>query len=170
VILNWNTATETNNSGFNIERRSNESEWKDIGFVPGFGTSSESHSYSFIDANLSAGSFAYKLKQINFDGSFEYSNEVEANVTNPAEYLLAQNHPNPFNPSTVIKFSIPVDGLVNLTVYNSLGEEVAVLANKILPAGSHSINFDASKLTSGIYIVRMTSGNFTDMIKMNLIK
>ena len=170
VILNWNTATETNNSGFNIERRSNESEWKDIGFVPGFGTSSESHSYSFIDANLSAGSFAYRLKQINFDGSFEYSNEVEDNVTNPAEYLLAQNYPNPFNPSTVIDFSIPVDGLVNLTVYNSLGEEVAVLVNNILPAGSHSVNFDASKLTSGIYIVRMTSGNFTDMIKMNFIK
>lgn len=170
VNLNWNTATETNNSGFNIERRWNDSGWENIGFVPGFGTSTESHSYLFKDSKLAAGLYAYRLKQINFDGSFGYSNEVEVVITNPREFFLAQNYPNPFNPSTLINFSIPFDGLVNLTVYNSLGEEVAVLVNDILPAGSHSINFDASKLTSGIYIVRMTSGNFTNLIKMNLIK
>jgi hypothetical protein len=170
VALNWSTATETNNLGFNVERKSNQSDWQSIGFVPGFGTSTETHSYSFNDAQLNAGSYTYRLKQVDFDGSFQYSNEVEVEIANPSGYLLAQNYPNPFNPSTTIEFSIPNNEFVNLTVYNSLGQEVAVLVNNVLTSGSHSANFDARGFASGIYIAKLTAGNFSDTKKMNLLK
>ena len=170
VSLYWNTATETNNSGFNIERKSGQSDWQTVGFVPGFGTSTEQHSYSFKDNQVGAGSYSYRLKQVDYDGSYQYSNEVEAEITNPVGFNLAQNYPNPFNPSTTINFSIPVNEVVNLTVFNALGEQVTVLMNKELTAGHYTVNFNASGLASGIYILRMKAGNFVEMKKMNLLK
>jgi len=170
VKLNWSTATEVNNSGFEIERKNAASDWQPIGFVPGHGTSTEPISYSYEDRSVSASNYSYRLKQIDFDGSYQYSNEVYATVSTPNEFRLSQNYPNPFNPSTTIEFSIPNNALVTLKVYNSIGEQVAVLVNGDLPAGSHSVKFNASGLASGIYIVKMTAGNFSDVKKMNLLK
>jgi hypothetical protein len=170
VTLNWSTATETNNSGFQVERKSNQSEWINIGFVPGFGTSTEPHSYNFNDSKLNAGSYTYRLKQVDYDGSYEYSNEVEVVVVIPGQYSLNQNYPNPFNPSTTIEFSIPNTELVNIIVYNALGEKVVDLVNTILPAGQHKVTFNAAGFASGIYLVKMKAGNFTEIRKMNLLK
>jgi photosystem II stability/assembly factor-like uncharacterized protein len=170
VYLIWATATEMNNSGFNIERSTNNSDWENIGFVPGFGTSTEPRTYSYNDAQLSTGLYSYRLKQIDFDGSFEYSDVVRVEVLNPNGYLLAQNYPNPFNPSTTIEFSVAGNEMVNLTVYNLLGEKVAELVNEVLSAGQYKVNFNAAGLASGIYIVKMTSGSFVESRKMNLLK
>ena len=170
VLLNWSTATETNNSGFNVERKSSASDWVNIGFVAGFGTTTEPHSYSYNDTELNTGSYTYRLKQVDYDGSFEYSDAVEVEVVNPSGYKLAQNYPNPFNPSTTIEFSIPNSELVNVVVYNALGEKVVDLVNSILPAGQHKLFFNAAGLASGIYIVKMKAGNFTETRKMNLMK
>ena len=170
VTLNWSTATELNNKGFEIERRTGENEFKQIGFVPGSGTTTEPRNYQFEDANLETGSYTYRLKQIDFDGSFEHSNEVTIDAISPVQYEIAQNYPNPFNPSTTIDFAIPDAGLVNITVYNELGEKVIELVNSILPAGNHQIQFDARGLASGIYIAKMSAGEFSQTIKMNLLK
>ena len=170
VTLSWSTATETNNSGFNVERRNGQSEWVNIGFVPGFGTTTEPRTYSFNDAQLNPGLYTYRLKQVDYDGSLEYSNEVEVDITNPIGYELMQNYPNPFNPSTTIEFSIPTREMVNVSVYNSLGEKVAELVNSLLSVGQHKVIFNATGLASGIYIVNMKAGNFTETRKMNLLK
>jgi photosystem II stability/assembly factor-like uncharacterized protein len=170
VSLTWSTATETNNSGFNVERKNANADWEEIGFVPGYGTTTEPRSYSFNDAGLNSGTYTYRLKQIDFDGSFEYSNEVEVEIANLVDYSLSQNYPNPFNPSTRIEFIIPNSEMVNVSVYNSLGQKVADLVNEELSAGQHSIDFNAQGLASGIYIVKMKAGNFTDTRKMSLMK
>ena len=170
VHLNWSTATEKNNSGFEIERKSAGREWEVLGFVQGKGTTTEPSVYNYIDNLNSPGIYEYRLKQIDFDGSFEYSGEVTANVSMPAQYSLTQNYPNPFNPSTNISFSLPQDQLVNLTVYNSIGQKVITLLNQMMEKGAHNITFDGQGLASGMYILRMTSGSFSHTIKMNLLK
>jgi hypothetical protein len=150
VILNWQTATEVNNRGFEVQRRSGE-EFVVIGFVEGNGSSTEEHSYNFIDKNISTGKQVYRLKQIDFDGAFEYSSEVEVEITSPKEYVLEQNYPNPFNPSTRINYSLASDAKVTLKVYDVLGQEVATLLNKVIDAGKYEITFNASNLNSGVY-------------------
>ncbi|MDH3268743.1 MAG: S8 family peptidase [Ignavibacteria bacterium] len=175
VTLNWSTATETNNSGFSVERKTPIDErWIDVGFVPGFGTTAETKSYSFTDANLSMGSYCYRLKQIDFDGTVEYSNELLAEVSAPKNFALLQNYPNPFNPSTTIEFSIPQTSNVAIEIFNVVGERVASLINQTLDAGFHNINFDASNLPSGTYIYQLKAGGqngtFVDTKKMILMK
>jgi photosystem II stability/assembly factor-like uncharacterized protein len=170
VTLSWSTATETNNSGFNIERKNANADWEEIGFVPGYGTTTEPRSYAFNDAGLNSGTYTYRLKQIDFDGSFEYSNEVEVEIANLVDYSLSQNYPNPFNPSTRIEFIIPNSEMVNVSVYNSLGQKVADLVNEELSAGQHSVDFNGQGFASGIYIVKMSAGEFSQTIKMNLLK
>ena len=170
VTLNWVTATEINNQGFDIERKAKDSEFDKIGFVGGFGTTTETKSYSFVDKDVESGIYTYRLKQVDHNGSYEYSPEVEVDVTTPIEYALEQNYPNPFNPSTVIKYSIPQDGLVTLDVYNLLGEKVASLVNGLQQAGRYEVNFDASKLASGIYVYTINSGSFNSVKKMLLMK
>ncbi len=118
INLNWSTATETNNQGFEIERKSINNEFEKIGYVTGYGTTTEPKSYSFTDDKISTGKYSYRLRQIDFDGTFEYSNEIEIEVSIPNEYFLRQNYPNPFNPTTKIKYTISSDGNVTLTVYN----------------------------------------------------
>ena len=170
VLLNWTTATETNNKGFSIERKSDKSTWQEIGFVPGYGTSSQLHSYSYSDSHLSAGLYSYRLKQIDYNGSSKYSNVVDAVISNPAEFKLDQNYPNPFNPSTIISYSIPVQSFVSVKIYNITGEEITSLVNEVQTEGHHQINFNGKNLASGIYLVRLSAGSFNSIIKMNLLK
>ena len=169
VVLNWQTATETNNQGFEIQRR-NDGEFEKIGFVAGHGTTTEIQSYIFIHKNVSPGKYSYRLKQMDYDGTSEYSNIVEVEVTQPIEYSLSQNYPNPFNPSTTIAYSIPKDGLVTLKVYDVLGKEVVTLINELQTAGKKNITFDASKLSSGVYYYQLISGEFTSTKKLILMK
>jgi hypothetical protein len=180
VNLNWITATELNNSGFDVERRqvfspqssaSNE-EWNTIGFVNGNGTTSESHSYSFNDENLLSEKYLYRLKQIDFDGSFTYSSEIEADLSLPRAFLLRQNYPNPFNPTTSIQYSVGNRQFVSLKVYDILGDAVAVLINEEKPAGDYEVKFDASdyKLSSGIYFYKIQAGEFLQTKKLVLLK
>lgn len=170
VKLNWSTATEVNNSGFEIERAANNSGFVTLGFIPGAGTTTDIRSYSFVDNNLNTGTYTYRLKQVDFDGTFAYSDEVNVDITSPAEFELAQNYPNPFNPSTTIKFTLPESSDVTLKIYNSLGQEVSTLINKFMESGVHAINFDASVLNSGIYFYRLDAGLNSEVRKMTLIK
>jgi hypothetical protein len=170
VNLKWSTATETNNQGFQIERMSANGSFEDVGYVAGFGTTTEPKAYSFVDSKLESGNYTYRLKQIDFDGTFTYSDEVYVEVELPLEYSLEQNYPNPFNPSTTIKYSIPEDGFVKLAVYNMLGEEVAAIINTTQKAGRYEVNFNASKLSSGVYVYRIEAANFTASKKLMLMK
>jgi len=170
VSLTWSTATETNNSGFEVQKKSSNSEWTSIGFVAGFGTTTEAKSYSFVDNNLAIGSYTYRLKQIDFNGMTEYSNEVFMDVNAPATFSLEQNYPNPFNPSTLIKYSVAQDGFVNVSIFNLLGEKVATLVNSNMKAGSYEINFNASQLSSGVYFYSIEAGDFKAVRKMLLMK
>jgi subtilisin family serine protease len=175
VTLNWSTATETNNSGFSLERKSASDErWVETGFVPGFGTTTERKSYSYTDENLNMGSYSYRLKQIDFDGKFEYSESIIVEVSAPEKFVLLQNYPNPFNPSTTIGFSIPQSSDVTIEIYNVVGELVSSLANKTLEAGYHNVNFDAANLPSGTYVYQLKAvgqnRTFVETKKMLLLK
>lgn len=181
--LNWETATEVNNHGFTIERalqpegfeKSTESPaWQEVAFVEGHGNSNSPKLYSYTDANLVGGSkFMYRLKQIDIDGTFEYSDVVEVEVI-PNKYELMQNYPNPFNPATLIRFSLPEDTRLAINVYNLLGEKVATILNEELKAGFHQVNFNTNSagynLASGMYIYTLESKNFSQVKKMILMK
>ena len=155
VVLNWSTATEVNNAGFEVQKIKGNNEFVTIGYVPGHGSTTEPQNYNFTDANLASGSYTYRLKQIDYNGTFSYSNEVNVDVTAPVQFELAQNYPNPFNPSTKINFSLAVDSKVSLKIFNVLGQEVAAGINSNLTAGSHQFNFYASSLNSGVYMYRI---------------
>jgi hypothetical protein len=170
VELSWMTATETNNQGFSIERTTDGQSFEEIGYISGYGTTTEPQSYSYIDSKLETGSYSYRLKQIDFDGTYEYSNEINVEVELPIHYALEQNYPNPFNPSTKISYSIPVDGNVKLAVYNMLGEEVATIVNSYQKADRYEVNFDASGLSSGVYVYKLESANYTASRKLVLMK
>jgi hypothetical protein len=186
VQLNWTTATETNNQGFEILRgiypanngTQNDNEWKSIGFVPGYGTSTAKHFYSFNDENLSEGKYQYRLKQIDFNGSFEYSDVAEVEILSSVKFSLEQNYPNPFNPSTKIRYSIPSviasgtkqSQLVTLKVCDVIGNEIATLVNEEKPSGEYEVEFNAGEIPSGIYFYQLKSGNYFETKKMILLK
>ncbi len=175
VVLNWCTATEMNNSGFQIERtvrsqQSSVSNWENKGFVSGKGTTTEKTFYSYSDKNEKPGTFLYRLKQIDFDGTFSYSNEIEIEVTGPKDFALYQNYPNPFNPNTTIKFALPIKTNLSLSVYNTLGEKVAEIFNGELEEGYHEMMFNASGLSSGIYFYKIESENYSATKKLMLLK
>ncbi len=174
VTLNWTTATETNNQGFEIERNSGNG-FEKVGYVAGSGTSTEPHIYSFIDASLNEGTYSYRLKQLDFDGTFEYFDAIEVEVAIPDVFALEQNYPNPFNPSTKIDFSLAVNSKVSLKVFDVLGQEVATLVNTDLVAGVHNVDFNAASINSGVYFYRIEATgidgtNFTSVKKMILLK
>lgn len=169
VMLNWTTATESNNSGFEIERRTTD-EFISIGFVNGKGNSTEPNQYSYTDKNLSNGKYEYRLKQIDFNANIKYSDIIEVKLIYAASLQLEQNYPNPFNPSTKIKYSIPEPGFVNLSIYNLLGEKLTELVNEVLSAGEYQNNFNANNLPSGVYVAKLSAGNFSKSIKMSLTK
>ncbi len=170
VILEWTTATEINNFGFEVERKSLNSDYEVVGLVSGAGSTTEPRYYSFTDSKISSGIYTYRLKQLDFDGSFEYSYEVEVDVMAPAVYSLEQNYPNPFNPSTSINFGIAEAGIVKIAVYNLLGQEVKLLLNEFREAGLYTITFDASSLTSGTYFYTLETSQFKQTKKMLLAK
>ena len=170
VILNWNTATETNNSGFEIQRGTDRINFSDVAFVPGFGTTTEPRSYSYTDNLANSGNYYYRLKQIDYNGAFTYSDIVEVNVAAPIEFTLEQNYPNPFNPSTLISYSIPQNSFVTLKVYDIIGNEVVTLVNQTQSAGKYDVRFDASKLSNGVYFYTIKANNFTSTKKMILMK
>ncbi len=170
VTLNWKTATETNNSGFAVQRKTSNSGWTNISFVNGNGTSTQTHEYSYTDNNLETGKYSYRLKQVDLDGSFGYSNVVEANVETPARFELAQNYPNPFNPTTKIDFSVPANSNVKLTVYNVLGQQIAVLVNGFMKSGNHTADFNAAGFNSGLYFYKLESNGVSLVKKMMLVK
>jgi photosystem II stability/assembly factor-like uncharacterized protein len=170
VILNWVTATELNNQGFEVERSFDNQNFKEIGFVPGYGTTTENKFYSFSINILPSQKEYFRLKQVDFDGTFEYSSTVEVEGTAPTEFSLKQNYPNPFNPTTKIGFTLPAESNVKIVVYNLIGQKVAEIVNSKYSAGSHSVDFNASTLSSGIYLYKIEAGSFTSVKKMQLIK
>jgi photosystem II stability/assembly factor-like uncharacterized protein len=173
AVLQWKTATEINNYGFDIERRTigSTSSWTKIGFIFGNGTSNTEHTYSFADANVSSGTYVYRLKQIDNDGTYKYSSEAEITIAVPAVFALNQNYPNPFNPSTTMNFTLAQDGYTTLKMYDVLGKEVATLIDGEMKAGvQNTVTFDASKLSSGVYFLRLASSGNAQLKKMLLLK
>jgi 5-hydroxyisourate hydrolase-like protein (transthyretin family) len=179
VELNWTTATETNNRGFEIQRSVipngvRNLVWEVVSFVNGNGTTTKPMNYSFVDKNLKAGNYSYRLKQIDLDGSYKYSEEVEVTIESPKYFSLEQNYPNPFNPSTVISYQLPVSGDVTLKVYDVLGNEVATLVNEEKPTGSYEVEFKSSvgngQLANGVYFYQLKTGDYLETKKMILLK
>ena len=176
VEIKWTTQTEVNTAFFEIEKYEvptgddTKAQWQKIGSVQASGNSNSPKYYSFKDELKHSGNYKYRLKIIDIDGSYEYSNEVEITANIALKYELSQNYPNPFNPATTIKFSIKKDGNVRLEVFNILGQKVAELLNKKMKAGKYKVKFDASNLASGIYFYRIESGSFKAAKKMILLK
>ncbi len=177
VLLVWTTATELNNQGFEIERTvETENDWQKIGYVPGYGTTTEPRSYSFLDANFVSGIYEYRLKQIDYDGTIHYTDPIRVEVDfNPSSYMLSQNYPNPFNPNTSIQFQVPKSSDVTIRIYDMLGQEVRTLFAGQVNAGRYvtewnGINNSGIKMSSGTYIYKMTAGDFVDTKEMVLLK
>jgi hypothetical protein len=155
IILDWSTATETNNHGFEIQRSLSSGGFQTIAFINGHGTSTEKHYYSFTDKNPEAGKNIYRLKQLDYNGQFEYSKGIVIEAGGPARFDLFQNYPNPFNPSTTITFALAADSRVTMKIYNIIGQELLILFKGELSAGKHSVKFNASGYPSGIYFCRL---------------
>jgi len=178
IILNWSTATEVNNYGFEVERKllGDNFEWETLGFVEGHGNSNSHKEYTFIDGDNLSGVVQYRLKQIDIDGRFEYSGIVDVEINTVKKFELSQNFPNPFNPSTVIKYSIPKESKVKVSIYTVLGEEIFQLVNTQQNEGYYNVTWNAQNLSSGIYFVRIVANsidgrnNFVSIKKMILIK
>lgn len=171
VQLNWTTASELNNMGFEVERKSDDEDWRTIGFIDGKGTTTEIQNYSFIDDlfGVTAPKLFYRLKQIDFDGTYEYSEEKEV-ARAPEAFSLEQNYPNPFNPTTTIKYQLPELSFVTIKMFDVLGNELETLVNEEKPVGSYEIEFNASALPSGVYFYRLQAGDFVETKKMVLLK
>lgn len=170
VLLSWKTITEKNNQGFEIFRKTNDIEYVLIGFVEGSGTSTEPKNYFFRDKNIFNDDYTYRLKQIDFDGKFSFSDEINIAVNIANEYALFQNYPNPFNPVTKIKFSVPSSETIQIKVYDILGKEITTILNEYKQAGIYEVEFDATNLPSGVYYYRVLSGNYSETKKMLLLR
>ena len=170
VILKWSTSSEINNSGFDIERSVNNI-WNKIGYAAGNGTVNSPNSYSFTDNNLNTGIYNYRLKQVDYNGNFQYYNLVnEIQIGIPEKFELSQNYPNPFNPSTSINYNLPADSRVNIRIFDISGKEVYNLLDEFKTAGYHTVNFNAASFSSGIYFYTINTDNFTATKKMTLLK
>ena len=174
VQLNWITATETNSYGFSIERSRNNSSFEEVGFVNAAGNSSSIKNYKFVDNLTVSGKYYYRLKQIDMDGTFEYSPEVEVSINNPDDFSLSQNYPNPFNPSTKVKYSVPFNSNVKLVLYDVLGNKIGQIFEGTKDAGIYEATISANDfsfpLTSGIYFLKLETENFQKSIKITLAK
>ncbi len=175
VNLNWIVATQVNNKGFEVERKSGNNNFEPVSFIKGNGTTSRQQNYSYLDTGLKEGEYTYRLKQIDYDGSFNYSQEINVSIENPTEFNLYRNYPNPFNPSTIINFSLPKKTMVKLVVYDILGKVIRTLVNSEKEPGNYKvqwngINDNGSNVSTGIYIYRIEAGDFIKQHKMVLIK
>lgn len=183
IKLMWTTETETNNSGFDIERRTQNADgktysaWEKITFINGNGNSSQQHVYNYEDKQLNTGKFQYRLKQVDYNGNHEYFNlesPQEIIIGNPILFDMSQNYPNPSNPNSKINFQVPFTGKVKIIVYDISGKEVSTLVNETKDAGYHTADFDGTNLASGIYLYRITAENqaekFTKTMKLVLVK
>lgn len=174
VKFNWSTSSEINNSGFYIEKKSASdvsNSWENISFIEGNGNSNSVNQYTFTEKNMNAGRYSYRLKQMDYNGSYDYYNlSGEVVIASPDNYSLKQNYPNPFNPSTKIDFEIPESGIVSLKIYDILGNEVMTLVNENKQAGFYSVEFKGSGFSSGVYYYKLESKGFTANRKMLLVK
>jgi hypothetical protein len=171
VVLNWATATEINNYGFEVERSFDKTNWNKVAFKNGYGNSNSVKDYSFTDKDITKnGMYYYRLKQIDNNGDFEYSDIVEVNVNIPVKFEVAQNYPNPFNPVTNISFTLPEANNVTLYIFNAIGQQIKAINAGYKEAGKHTIEFDGSSLNSGVYFYKVEAGNNSMIRKMALIK
>ncbi len=177
VLINWTTATEVNNLGFEIQKKYDLSNWHTLGFVRGFGNTTEAHSYSFTESSASPESQSYRLKQLDYNGAFEYSPEVKIEAVMPGEFTLEQNYPNPFNPSTKIRYALSQSSIVTIQVIDILGNEIETLVSGEKPAGTYEFTWTADNLPGGVYFYRLytipddgSTGNFVETRKMILLK
>ena len=174
VLLSWGTSSETNNAGFTVERRqnANDDNWMSLAFVEGNGTVSHSSEYSYTDRDLAstAASYQYRLKQVDFDGTSSYSETVTVRTPAPADFALHDNYPNPFNPSTAIRYEIPVESLVQLVIYDLQGREIDRLVDRVQPAGRYTVTFEAGDLATGTYFYRLTAGSYEETGTMLFVK
>jgi Secretion system C-terminal sorting domain len=185
INLSWETKTEVNTRQFEIDRsligaKDAVTTWSPVGFIPAAGTSTTPKKYSFSEKNLQSGKYHYRLKMIDNDGSFKFSDVVESDITLPKNFELSQNYPNPFNPSTKINYSLPFDSRVSIEVYNITGEKIGEILNQEQSAGYYTANFSSSTLNrniaSGVYIYKLnavdklTGNAFTSIKKMMLLK
>jgi hypothetical protein len=184
IKLSWQTSSETNNRGFEVERLlvkdlqnctpsgcvNFNNIWETIAFVDGKGTTNEVSSYSYTDNDLESGVYKYRLRQLDFDGAAKFSNEVEVEFFIPKVYVLDQNYPNPFNPKTTIGFQLPEKAFVTLKIYDTLGNELITLLNEQKNPGVHEVNFNSAKLSSGVYYYKLITDKFTDLKKMVILK
>lgn len=159
VILKWTTATELNNNGFEVQRSVAESDFVTIGFVKGEGTTTSQREYSYIDKDLNDGKHFYRLRQVDYNGSYEYSDVIEVDVRSLNDYTLEQNYPNPFNPSSTIGYVLKERTTAKLILLNAIGEEVAVLVNEEQDKGFQKVDFNAGTLVSGVYFYRLQAGD-----------
>jgi len=172
VMLRWTTATEVNNLGFEIERSNSGEEFYTIGFVEGMGTTTEATNYIYSDILIYSGTttYSYRLKQLDFNGSYEYSEVLTVEFDVPRDFVLQQNYPNPFNPSTKIKYAVPEESPVSIKVFDLTGREVTTLVDEVKQPGSYELTFNAEKYASGVYVYRMMAGSFVQVKKMSLLK
>jgi len=173
VLLSWTTATETNNNGFYVEKSLDGHSWNNIGFVNGAGTTTEIHNYNYVDNNPNTGLNYYRLTQVDYDGSKVVIAPIKVNYTGIITFNLEQNYPNPFNPSTTIKFQIPTNELVQIKLFDILGNEVATLVNEQMEMGNHSVEFNSAKynnIASGTYFYTIKAGKYSATKKLMLLK
>jgi hypothetical protein len=177
VVLNWSTKTEKNSDRFEVERSlATSTDWSTVGSVKAAVLSNSTKNYSYTDTKLQSGKYQYRLKMVDNDGSFSYSSVEGAEVAVPKDFTVSQNYPNPFNPTTKIDYQVPVDAKVIMEVYSITGQKVMQLVNQQMSAGYYTVDFGASKLSSGVYIYRLTASdlatghNFSSIKKMMLLK
>ncbi|MDR3667033.1 MAG: T9SS type A sorting domain-containing protein, partial [Ignavibacteriaceae bacterium] len=171
VILNWNTATELNTLSFDIEMKLQISNsWYKIASVSASGNSNSPKHYSFIDKKVNTGKYNYRLKLVDVDGTYKYSNVINLEVTAPVKFELSNAFPNPCNPTTTISYQVPIDILVIIKVFNSLGKEIITLVNELKPQGNYIVTFSGKNLRSGVYYYQMKAGTFFNTKKFILIK
>ncbi len=172
VLLDWSTASETNNNGFNVERKFENTEWINLGFVKGSGSTADVHKYNFIDDKINLpGSYFYRIAQVDFDGTISYSKEIKVNIAGePLKFELLQNYPNPFNNSTRIHYQIPNNTTVTLKIFDALGCQIKSIVSGRQDAGTYEYNFDAVGLSSGLYFLVLQTDNNKSIIKMFLLK
>lgn len=170
VILNWVTATELNNSGFEIQRKVVEGDFATVGFVKGEGTTTHQKEYSYVDKNLTEGKYFYRLKQLDFSGVSEYSNTIEVDIRSLDDFTLEQNYPNPFNPTTTIGYALQEKSNIKLTLMNAIGEKIAILVNEEQDKGYHKVELNGKDLSSGVYFYHIKAENFSQIKKMILMR